>query len=103
MSGYAQTQNAGMRSSLKFSYWSSPQITTTSGAKASSSARTRSSPATRAARWAAAAVAPLSVPHSARIASGQLAGSFSAAGMAGSSMVFSRMKAICASGTHSGG
>ena len=41
----AMTQNAGTTSSRNNSYWSSPQITTTSGAKSSSAARTWSQPA----------------------------------------------------------
>src|SRR5579871_729846 len=58
-------------SSLKFSYWSSPNITTTSGLKSTSRAR-------------AAAAAPQSSPNSSRNGAGQLAGSFIAAGMSGS-------------------
>src|SRR4030095_1676276 len=40
ISGAAKTQKGGMISSLKFSYWSSPQITTKSGAKSSRTRRT---------------------------------------------------------------
>ena len=50
-SPYARTVKAGMTSSRKFSYWSSPTTTSASGAKSSITARTRSQPATSASRW----------------------------------------------------
>ena len=67
-------------SSVKFSYWSSPHITTKSGLKRASSALIAAKASRLRLRCSAAAAAPWSSAHSLRIAAGQLAGSFIAAG-----------------------
>ena len=68
-------------SSRKFSYWSSPQITTKSGLNASSSSRMRRKPATRRARCSSEDAYPSSSPYSIRIGSGQLLGFFISSGI----------------------
>jgi hypothetical protein len=58
ISGTAKTQKGGIMSSRKFSYWSSPKMTTKSGAKASSALRTARKPSTSRRRCSVAAAAP---------------------------------------------
>ena len=103
MSSYASTQNGGTMSSRKFSYWSSPQMSTRSGWKASSAARALRRPTSIAARWRAAAFVPRSSPHSSRISAGQPAGSFAACGTSGSSSRFRRIDAMSSSRPLNGG
>src|SRR3989441_10808281 len=66
----ASTQNGGMMSSLKFSYWSSPHSTMKSGRKSSRSLRILRKCVTRNSRWCTAALRPSSFPYSRRMASG---------------------------------
>src|SRR5262249_14041618 len=77
------TQNCGMNSSLKFSYWSSPKITMTLGLNSSTAARILRTPAANLSQCLAAALAPSSSPHSACIGGGQFFGSLSRSGTRG--------------------
>src|SRR5262249_22584771 len=83
ISSTMNTQNCGMNSSLKFSYWSSPKITMTSGLNSSTAARTLRTPAANLSQCLAAALAPSSSPHSACIGGGQFFGSLSRSGTRG--------------------
>src|SRR5579863_1722487 len=62
-------------SSLKFSYWSSPQTTTRSGLKSSRILRTARKSSPKRSPQRLAALRPSSLPSSASISAGQLAGS----------------------------
>src|SRR5262249_32455458 len=92
-----------MMSSLKFSYWSSPQISTTSGANSSSRRRASRNPAMSASRWRPAAASPWSSPYSRRIGSGQPSGRRWRSGRSGSWSTRLRMRAMFSSCPASGG
>src|SRR5438105_4783277 len=72
---YPSKQKAGTMSSRKFSYWSSPQITTRSGLKSSSILRIARKSLPKRSPQRFAADNPSSLPSSAISSSGQLAGS----------------------------
>src|SRR6266478_2536758 len=74
-------------SSLKFSYWSSPQTTTTSGLKSSRILRIARKSLPKRSPQRLAADNPSSLPSSAISSAGQLAGSFRAASTLGARKV----------------
>src|SRR4051812_16387877 len=79
-------------SSLKFSYWSSPHITITSGANSSMTRRASGKWPRYTSRARAAEEAPQSLPSSSRNGAGQAAGFFMSSGMEGSSSAARIMK-----------
>ena len=90
-------------SSRKFSYWSSPQITTKSGANSSRTRRALRNPDISASRCRRAADSPWSAPYSSRIAAGQPSGWRYCSGSAGSSRMRFRMRPMLSSVPESGG
>src|SRR5207244_8571153 len=80
-------QNGGTMSSRKFSYWSSPQTTTTSGLKSSRILRIARKSLPKRSPQRLAADSPSSLPSSAISSEGQLAGSLRAASTLGARRV----------------
>src|SRR3954469_17962493 len=78
-------QNGGTISSLKFSYWSSPQTSTKSGLKSSRILRSARKSLPKRSPQRCAAPIPLSLPSSASSSDGQLAGSLRAGSTFGAS------------------